>query len=86
MIGKAVKKQLIDYFNNSFALSLRKEYDKNFNRDLMKWETDTNNYRYYIDGFRYSNEDIGLDWENYFFCTDLLKLSLNTQPIVSCLM
>ena len=81
--GKAVKEQLIDYFNNDFALSLRKEYDKNFNRNLMKWETDKNNYRYYIDDFQYFNEDIGLDWENYFFCTDMCDYTLFDDSINS---
>lgn len=49
----------------------------------MKWETDKNNYRYYIDDFQYFNEDIGLDWENYFFCTDMCDYTLFDDSINS---
>ena len=49
----------------------------------MKWETDKNNYRYYIDDFQYFNEDIELDWENYFFCTDMCDYTLFDDSINS---
>lgn len=78
---KQRKEQLIDYIDNNFDLSIRREHSTFFDNKLGKMVTDEDDYNYFMDGTEYYNEDTLLGYENYFYCTDMSDSSLFSDDI-----
>lgn len=68
---KEKKERVIDYLDNHFDLKLRKEYEKKYDYKLQKEIIDKNNYAYFLDGFENNQNESNINFENYFYCTDM---------------
>lgn len=69
-ITRSEKNQkLFDYLNNNFDLRLRKEYKESYNYKTKKKTIHKDDYKYFMDGAEYFQEETDLILQNYFFHT-----------------